>query len=231
MTDKFFPFHRLGFRSNPFRSLTDDEWSAIAILPQTVLDALRDGVWHLQLLGPMGVGKSTTLLGLAQHLGAIGQHVEYEYLAHGQQRFVTNTPALDVLLLDEAQRLSWRERKRLLNLIKRHALRVVFSSHEDLTTLFARSGVSLSTVELAQASLEQRTEMIQRRLEFFALDTPLVTVAPSAVEWLVAHYGPNQRACDALLYEVFQHLDLPCSITDEDVQAEFVHTNGRQGSG
>jgi chromosomal replication initiation ATPase DnaA len=230
MTDRFFPFHRLGFRSNPFRSLTDEEWTAIAILPPVVLDPLTQGRLHIQLLGQMGAGKSTTLLGLARHISEMGQRVVYEYLAHGQQQYWSNTQTLDVLVLDEAQRLRGRERSRLMNEISRASIRVVLSSHEDLAPLFARCGQPLATVELDHASLEQRIAMINRRLEFFALDKPLISVDSTAVEWLVRHFGTNQRACDGLLYEVFQRLEQPRSITVEDVETEFVRHSSRPAS-
>ena len=64
MQRPFFHFPHIGYRRNPFGALTDEEWTAIAVLPPAIERILADDFEHLQLLGPMGIGKSTTLLAL-----------------------------------------------------------------------------------------------------------------------------------------------------------------------
>ena len=40
MRNPWFPFHSLGFRCNPFRVLTDEEWAEVAVLPEEVLEVV-----------------------------------------------------------------------------------------------------------------------------------------------------------------------------------------------
>src|SRR3990172_8894817 len=65
MINPYFPFHALGFRCNPFRAVTDDEWVDIAILPEPVAEIAAKGFVNLQVLGEKGYGITTTLLAQA----------------------------------------------------------------------------------------------------------------------------------------------------------------------
>jgi ABC-type nitrate/sulfonate/bicarbonate transport system ATPase subunit len=57
MTD-YFPFRELGFRCNPFRRPTAEEWAELAVLPGGLLAAVHGGE-HVQVVGAAGRGKST----------------------------------------------------------------------------------------------------------------------------------------------------------------------------
>ena len=159
MQRPFFHFPHIGYRRNPFGALTDEEWMAIAVMPPTIEGILAAGFEHLQILGPMGIGKSTTLLALqaefqnqnlqckdaeAQRKESVEsaksavEKITYEYLPEGQRHFVTDTSELDLFLLDEAQRLNWWQRRKLLKAASH--LQLVFSSHEDLAPLFRKRG-------------------------------------------------------------------------------------------
>ena len=219
MRDPYFPFHALGFRSNPFRALTDEEWAAIVVLPEAVLRAVAGG-GHLQVLGEMGCGKTSTLLGLAQHFRHEGRVAAYEYLPIGQDTFKLALAGLELFLLDEVQRLRPRERRRLL--IAAHGgLRLILGSHEDLTPLFAGAGLSLSTVRLEAAGPAHLETVLARRLDYFALPDrqPRVTLDPSAARYLEATFGNNLRAMERFLYEVFQRLDAPVALSAERLKA------------
>src|SRR5207248_5460657 len=126
--DPYFPFHALGYRSNPFRALSDEEWADIVVLPEAVL-AVAAGPNHLQILGELGHGKTSALLGLAQQLRRAGRRVAYEYLPIGHYVFTSQLTGLDVFLLDEVQRLRTAERRRLLAAAK-GGLRLMLGSHE-----------------------------------------------------------------------------------------------------
>jgi replication-associated recombination protein RarA len=214
MSHRYFPFHALGFRCNPFRAVTDEEWTAVAVLPESVADVLENGLTHLQILGAMGCGKTTTLLGLAGRFKREGSRVAYEYLPEGQSRFHTNVHDLDVFLLDEAQRLSVRQRSRLLANAGKQQL--VLSSHEDLTASFERRSLPLKTVRLdAMTSTHLRTTL-EKRLNYFALSgESSVTFTSDAVHYLRETYGSDLRAMQHFLYEVFQRLQQTGEITME----------------
>jgi hypothetical protein len=206
----FFPFYAIGFKCNPFRALTDDEWAAVAVLRLALQARLAHGFEHLQLLGPLGHGKTSGLLALAAHLRRAKQRVAYEYLAEGQSRFVTRTPAVDYFLLDEAQRLSGRERDRLLRLPGVH---FVLGSHEDLSPLFAARRLALATIRIDNDEDHLRT-ILERRLAYFAHDgAPTITFDAAAVRFLHQTFGGNLRAAQYFLYEVFQRFPPPGAIS------------------
>ncbi|MEJ2746356.1 MAG: hypothetical protein P8183_00315 [Anaerolineae bacterium] len=164
---------------------------------------------HLQFLGPMGSGKTTTLLQLADNLAQKGFHVAYEYLALGERNYKTETTTLDILLLDEAQRLNWQSRRRLLASLsqgRQGSLRLILSSHKDLTGAFRRRGLPLQTVvvdEVLTAAFYGR--ILARRLAYFALPgRPHTTLSADAVQWLYETFYPNMRDAEYFLYEVWQ---------------------------
>jgi hypothetical protein len=236
MQRPFFHFPHIGYRRNPFGALTDAEWTAVSVLPPAIERALAEGFEHLQILGPMGIGKSSTLLALqswfveknessrqdaktqsnksASSFGKLrtssAQSVDkivYEYLPEGQRHFVTDTSGLEVFLLDEAQRLNWWQRRKLVKAASQ--LQIVFSSHEDLAALFHKKGLSLVSVDLTGAVDEGWiTAVLHKRLAYFAIpDQPRATLAPEAITYLVKIFGQNLRRMEYFLYEVWQQLE------------------------
>lgn len=229
MNNSYFPFHALGFRCNPFRVLTDDEWADIAVLPDAVASVVESGFAHLQVSGPLGHGKTTTLLGLAARFRRESQGVVYEYLPVGQSQFHTSLSGLDVFLLDETQRLNRSERDRLLSAAQalpkvrnlREGLQLVLSSHDDLAPLFAKRGLPLTNVHLDEAASPDHLGLVlARRLSYFALDrtAPGVILTPDAVRYLHETFGGNLRAMQYFLYEVFQRLKSKGAITADDLK-------------
>lgn len=223
MTRAYFFFHQLGYRRNPFGALTAEEWAAVAVLPTAVAPLFQMTQGHGQLLGPMGSGKTTTLLGLRAHFAARGAAVVYEYLPQGQTWFETEPAGLDLFLLDEAQRLTWRQRRRLMNGVRDGRLRLIMSSHEDLTPLFARRKLPLLTVSLAdQASPAHYAAVLAQRLAFFALpDAARVTLGETAVQFLYDTFGQNMREAEYFLYEVWQRQEAVVEISGAQLAAMF----------
>ncbi len=217
MTRPFFSFHALGYRRNPFGALSAEEWAAVAVPPPEVVAALENSRSHLQLLGPMGSGKTTALRWLAARYAAQEVSAAYEYLAEGERRFVTDLTELAVFLLDEAQRLSWRERRRLVGVGENGRLRLILSSHEDLTPLFRRRGLPLETVWLADGlTLDQYRAIWQKRLDYFTLPgRERVWLGETAVIYLYQTFGQNLREAEYFLYEVWQRQTEVGEITGE----------------
>jgi hypothetical protein len=242
MQRPFFHFPHIGYRRNPFGALTDEEWAAIAILSPIIERVLANGFEHLQLLGPMGIGKSTTLLALQAWFidqknfsrGLVLRNVEggaevqrdekkkstpaaksvdkktvYEYLPERQRHFVTDTSGLNVFLLDEAQRLNGWQRRKLLKVAAQSYLCLVISSHEDLTPLFARKGLNLTSVDLTEEiDMGWITAVIHKRLAYIAIPKqPHATLTPAAITYLVETFGQNLRQMEYFLYEVWQQLE------------------------
>lgn len=203
-----FPAHHLGYTRNPFGTLTDAEWAAVTVLPAAVRQALPAGCRHLQLLGPAGVGKSSALRRIAAELQQAGRRVVYEYLPPGQRRFLSALDGVEVFLLDEAQRLSWPQRRRLVRWGETRG-RLIFSSHQDLRGRFGRQRPFLTTIDLAPLVTRQHWQaVISSRLAAFARpEAPRLTLAPEAVAHLHARFGADLRAAETLLYEVWQAAD------------------------
>ena len=208
---QFDRFTRLGFNGNPFQTLSNATWGAVAVIPDAVLNAL-EATAHLQLLGAMGRGKTTTLLGIQHHLQAQGRATTYEYLPEHHHRYHTrHFPAY--FLLDEAQRLWWGERLRLLRTLGRQSsTRLIFSSHVDLGRWFGWRGVPLQTVYIDDLPMSTLAEILARRLAYFRL-VEGVYFTEEAVAWLADHFGSDRRGMERFLYEVFQALTEPQPIT------------------
>jgi len=206
---RFFFHHTLGFRRNPFGALADDEWIAVAILPDTITKLLFTNFTHLQLLGSMGAGKTTSLRKLTDHYAQSNRRVAYEYLAQGERVMKTDTAVLDILLLDEAQRLNRRSRRKLLASAAQFSgkgLQLILSSHEDLTPHFARRNLPLVTIDLNEThTLAHYERLLAHRLAYFALPGAVHTrLAPDAMRWLYEMFYPNMRDAEYFLYDVWQ---------------------------
>lgn len=218
--NRFFPFHALGLRRNPFGTLSHDEWTAAAIMPEAVIVAVDETHDHVQFLGDKGHGKTTVLLTIRQHLIDQGLRAAYERIPPDRHTFHTLLDDLDVFLLDEAQRLHSLARRRLWRAATRGHIRLVLGSHADYTRWFRRRGLPLTSFDVAGfATREHLAAILVRRLTQAALDDsgPGVYFAPSAVDYLWERFGADLRATMSHLYEVFQALDKPGTLHAADL--------------
>ncbi|GAB4265153.1 MAG: hypothetical protein Kow0080_05040 [Candidatus Promineifilaceae bacterium] len=217
----YFHFHQLGLRANPFGALVVAEWADVAVLPPVLHSALAQGFAHLQLLGPKGVGKTTTLHKLMALWLENGRSATYEYIPEGQTVYYGTLAGVDAYFLDEMQRLRWRERRRLLKEAAQSGCQLVCASHVDLARWFGRFGLSVITVRLETAvTRDLYAAVLAKRLAAFSLPGETtaggtaVTFAPSAINWLHATFGTDLREAEYFLYDFFQTLSTPQAITD-----------------
>jgi hypothetical protein len=216
--DRFFPFQRIGFECNPFRSLTREEVPRLAIIPEEVKNVCLESAEHLQILGAAGSGKTTLLLGLCEGEYWDDQVPGYEYLGEGDQSYQTDMQALDVFLLDEAQRLDRSSLHRLINEAN-EGTRLVFSSHRDLSNEFRRGGLNLRSMIIETPSRVQIRDILSKRLLYFSLgDTPEVDFTGDGIDFLFQTFGSDIRTMMDLLYEVFQDLQVTGSLTTSDLR-------------
>ncbi len=216
-TNDFRRFERLGLNSNPFRTLSRTEWGEIAFLTPEIQRLVEQENTHLQLLGNLGRGKTTTLLGIGALLEEQSQSVIYEYLAIGQRRFKTNlaTQHPDVFLLDEAQRLWHYEKWRLLQSVQKYTqMRLIFSSHVDLSGWFKQRNLPLVPYHVDHLPTVSLGELLNKRLEYFltAKSSPL-NFTDDAMAYLEKTFGSNRRQMEQFLYEVFELMIEPKPIT------------------
>ncbi len=206
----FLPFRALGLEGNPFRTLTEEEWETFALLPPAVERLLAGTADPLQILGPRGRGKTSLLYALRRWLGGEGLRWAYEYLPQGVRRYRTPLSGLDVFLLDEAQRLSGRWRRRLVRTALREGVRLILTSHEDLTPTFRAFGLTLRTLPLPPPTVEEVARLLNARLAFFARGGPPPwRLTEDAAAFLLGRYGENVRGMEAFLYLYFQTLPPP----------------------
>lgn len=205
MTSRFFPFHDIGFECNPFRALTDEEWVAVAVVPEGVRAALDEGLDNLQILGEKGYGKTTALLWMTAEMRYGGYRSAYEYIPEGEDTFQTVLEGLDFFLLDEGQRLGRRERGRLMRQSK--DVRLVVAAHENLEGLFGKYGRPLKTIRLGESGPGHLRAILDRRLRYFALEgMEPVGFSVEAIDFLWGKFGRDVRAVEQYLYEYFQGL-------------------------
>ncbi len=194
----------MGLKCNPFRVLTEAEWTAVAVVPPSVQKVITHAVAPVQIIGEPGRGKTTTLLAVKSYFLEKNISVMYQYLPEGTHRFdKQRASAANVFLLDEAQRLTRRERQRLCRLAS--GMRLIFSSHEDLTAICAAHRLPLTTIRLSQMDTAHLTRILRKRLAYFSTnEQPAVAIGGDAVEFLHARFGDDLRAMERFLYEVFQ---------------------------
>lgn len=186
---------------NPFQALTEEEWAEIVVWPDAAATAFNQPT-HLQLLGPTGSGKTSLLLaGHARLRYDPARRVKLEYLAEGESRRRTPLNQLDVYLLDEAQRLNWWERKKWVAAAAHQPIRLIFSSHQDMTPLFQPYRLPLTTIRLDTLTPSHLQTLLERRLAHFA--SP-ITFTPETITYLWQRFSPNWRDLEFFLYDVWQ---------------------------
>lgn len=191
------PYHCWNLLRNPFGELTRQERAELAVVDVTMyLAELRAGRTALQFLGDQGRGKTTHLLALRGSLPG----AEYVYLPEDGPRPLI--PSTRPLLLDEAQRLSRWQRRRVFAVTGP----LVIGSHEDHTQELKRAGYRVVTHLVADvASPERLQAMLNLRIEAARADVgPLPLVSEAFAVELHARFGPDIRGVEHYLYDLFQ---------------------------
>mgnify|MGYP000964671584 FL=1 len=180
------PFAKLNLIRNPFGELQPAERAELAVVDTPRwLELLRQPTSAVQFIGPGGHGKTTHLLALAHRL----PQAAYVYLPEDGPP--PSLPRARPVLIDEAQRLRWWQRRQVLAVGGPLAL----GTHEDLTPALRRAGLTVVTVEVAaDQSPERLADILNRRIEASrAGDAPVPRVdLPQAIE-LRRRFGADIR--------------------------------------
>lgn len=189
------PFAHLNLRYNPFGQIDPPLRAALAVvsLPEPSTTSI------VQWVGAAGRGKSTHLLALHY------QHPEsvYEYIAAGQHRFRTAPHSTPLFLLDEAQRLSRWQLRRLCTSFAH----IVISSHVDLSARLKRP---VQTLRLHGLSRTRLAEIVSRRIEAARRGPgPVPQLSEAALDQLLRRHHDDVRAIESELYEIFQRIEEP----------------------
>ncbi len=195
-------FANLGLTGNPFRVLEPHEFGA-AFVPYgerselSVKQLLNLTTPLTEFFAAEGVGKTTLLRVLQQHWEEAGRQVEYVYLPAGRREKLGETSA-KILIIDEAQRLTWKERKRLVSWLADGRSRLVTGTHR----FWRSSRLRATRYQLPPLSLARVHGFFVRRLTLAGDDGSFSLSDAAAHELLVE--GQTLRRIERWLYEVFE---------------------------
>ncbi len=186
-------------RRNPFGHLSVQERTALVEVDVSeVARSLGSPDYAVQYVGEKGYGKTTHLLALRSGFESAG----YVHIAEGQQaRIPSGVP----LLIDEAQRLTWSQRRRIFPV----GIPLVLGTHTDFERALRRAGRRVETIEVQRGTNPERLlRILNRRIEWVRRSPgPLPTIRLETAGRLLDQLGPNIRQIQRALYMVFQ--DLP----------------------
>ncbi len=205
-------------RENPFQELSGEQLCFLFPLPDRLIEILQqEPPWTLQILGPCGSGKTSTLVRIFHHFRVRG----YEPLLFTVGREETELPMhVPLLLLDEAQ------------LLKEHILLELLVSRHDrgVITVDAGAGDPSSRLPFISAvwtvpapSPEDLQQIFFRRLQYFSIGDEVSTfsLTGSAAEEALRISHRNLRSARALLYEIFTWEPIPSRIELNHIKKAF----------
>ncbi len=195
------PYQRLNLVRNPFGELTRSERAELAVCEQLdewlkLLEAPRA---VLQFVGGCGFGKTTRLLALQRALP------KSEYIYYPETGPRPALPCTRPLLIDEADRMGWRQRWRML----RGEGPLAIGTHVDLSRCLKRAGFDVTTIDVARRqSPAWLAAVLNRRIEASRLDAcmPVPVISERQAERLSNRFDGNLRSIEHSLYERFQRV-------------------------
>ena len=204
---------------NPFGELTRSERAELAVVDITKIIELigkspstapsGGGNWAepipdafapftaYQLIGECGRGKTTRMLAIAKRFPS----ASYVYLP--EDGICPAIPEGDPLLIDEAQRLPWRIRRRIFAT----GVTMVLGTHRDLTRPLRRAGYQVATERIGLSlSADKLAEILNRRINASRRDVrqPSPQVGVDVAARLIERFGTDIRGIESYLYDVVQ---------------------------
>lgn len=211
-------FARMGLTGNPFQILPRDALAQVYVAPED-LCASANALVHssapvIQIIAQRGWGKSMVLAAVTAQLAAMHAPCNYLYCPpDGSARFTVPDDAVEVVLLDEAQRLRPRCLRRARDWQQRSGGRIIAATHEDLRSRF---GPQTQTVTLPRADAVMIEKLFAKRVEAAGGDPALIRLTDPATSWLAEQADGNLRWVEMLCYEAFQSVE-PAAALSIDV--------------
>lgn len=193
------PYAHLNLRQNPFGHVDLAERDELAVVDiGAVVERLASPRYAVQFVGDRGSGKTTHLLAVADRFPGAA----YVHFAEGQRPPI---PVGSPLLIDECQRVPRRDRREAL----RRGVPLVLATHRDFSRELRSAGYDVETVEVARWTTPERLcELLNRRIQRVRRgDGPVPSVSLGTAGQLLSRFGPNVRAIETHLYDVFHELD------------------------
>ncbi len=199
-------FAHLNLRWNPFRDLTRDEWIDLADADCAgILNHLsgHDARPVVQLLGKKGAGKTSHLLAILRHR----PEAAYVHIPEGQRREI---PEARLILIDEAQRLTRRQKRHLF----RSDTPLVLGTHTDFSARLTRCGRSVLSVHVhRQMTVERLHRLINARIAWSRRGPGTVpSVSSETTRALWTQWQPDVRRIMRELYLQFQNMKTPAEV-------------------
>ncbi|MCA9137143.1 MAG: hypothetical protein KDB00_10300 [Planctomycetales bacterium] len=194
---------------NPFGELTRAERSELAVVQiSEIVSAIGspcDGnnaiefrpFCAYQMIGECGRGKTTRMLALADQFPS----ASYVYLPEDQP--CPAIPTGEPLLIDEAQRLPWRVRRKIFS----SGTPLVLATHRDLSRALRRAGYTVTTQRIGLTlSPQQLTCILNRRISASRRDPnqSVQYITQDDAEQLIQRFGTNVRDIESYLYDIVQ---------------------------
>lgn len=202
------PWRRLNLRRNPFGEPPSDEAGDLVVLPEAeeLVAPLRRSRSVVQILGACGRGKTARMRFLEQRFPA----TPYVYLAEDEP--LPELPEIKprsgggpALLLDEAQRLPRRRRRRLFRRAARVGASLALASHEDLTAELETCGLESRTIRIQGLTVDHLSRIVERRLAWArAAPGPVPGLGRDDAGQLLERFGDDLRSLLDHLYEDYQ---------------------------
>ena len=192
------PYAHLNLRRNPFGELSLGEWAELAVVDvDAVVARLRQRSHAVQFVGEKGYGKTTHLLAIRSRF----PNAAYVHIPEGQRAAV---PKSDPALIDEAQRLTWRQRFTTF----RSDVPLVLGTHRDFSRELLRAGRTVETIQVENATNAERLhQLLNARIEAARRGGGTVpSISWKTVQVLLKKFGPDVRSAIQEMYVTVQHL-------------------------
>lgn len=193
------PYAHLNLKHNPFGELTEAERVSLAVVcVDEVVALLSDPRQTVQFVGEKGHGKTTHLLKIREAFPGCG----YVHIPEGERRPVPNG---DPVLIDEAQRLTYWQRKSVF----REQRSLVLGTHRDFQTELERAGRVVTTIAACgRTSLTRLRQIVNDRIQFARRGPgPVPAVSDQALKKLLQTQGADIRSMLQILYDRLQTME------------------------
>lgn len=188
-------WQQMDISKNPWGELTPEESLLVSDVDvDSILNLLSREAAVIQFVGEKGRGKTTHLKALERHLPA----AKFLYVPEIGR---VNFPRSETVIIDEAQRFGWWNRRKLA----RHPGRLILGTHEDLSYLFKAQHRPLETVWVGRLLDSSRLRTIlTKRLQCLSHRPSEFDIDEEFLQDLIRRNGGNIRNMLSELYSVFQ---------------------------
>jgi hypothetical protein len=225
--DQLTRFERLQLKWNPFRVIAAYE-KADVYLPDLyhpsglASQVAKSDEPFTQVIADAGHGKSTFLAAVGHAFLEQDTPIESTYL---QPTLLTRVqvpnPETRILILDEAERLTKRNLRKLIRWTERGG-RLIVTSHTDLyCRAYARSASrkcarrNAATIRLPDVTAAGLQKLFRERVCWAAIAECRSELTTDGARWLLDASNGNLRTVEAILYELFQ-LEAESIVSDSD---------------